>query len=251
MDPVYSPDGDRVAFISDRTGTRELWVADAEDSQPLQLTRLGFALGADWHPGGERIAFYSFPTGQPHGDIYVVDASGGVAHNLTEDEFEDGFPSWSANGEWLYFQSQRVTSEPYEVWRIPGDGDGPPEQITGGGVIRPQCHGGRVYFVRDRQVWSAALGGGDEKMLLDRSTYFTDWRIWDNKLIYVRRTESSEKIIEVLALATGETREHARIELAPGTVNWAGFTVSPDGRHILFSRLDVAGSDLWMIENYR
>ena len=80
--PALSPDGQRVVFISDRSGETEIWVADAGGSNPIQLTSMGAIPGyGRWSPDGKTIAFHSNPDGQ--GDIFVVPADGGKPRNLT------------------------------------------------------------------------------------------------------------------------------------------------------------------------
>lgn len=58
-DPRYSPDGHRIAFVSDRSGSMELWVADSEGKNEKQLTHLNVPWlgGISWSPNGNQIAF--------------------------------------------------------------------------------------------------------------------------------------------------------------------------------------------------
>ena len=82
----------------------EIWVADADRRQPIQLTSMGVNPGFPrWSPDGEGIAFHSNPDGQ--GDIIVVPAEGGKPRNLTSHPATDTFPSFSRDGRWIYFSS--------------------------------------------------------------------------------------------------------------------------------------------------
>ena len=114
-----SPDGSRVAFVSDRSGDRELWIAGRDGSRAAQLTKLGaerMGLGG-WSPDGASILFHSFANGQA--DIYLADPDTGECTQLTFDPSDEQQSSWSRDGEWIYFQSRQ---EGGRIMRIAPDG---------------------------------------------------------------------------------------------------------------------------------
>ena len=92
--PIWSPDGQRIAFYSDRTGNGEVYVMNADGSGLTQLTRRG---GADvpysWSPDGTRIAFESSRDGNR--EIYVMNADGSGLIRLTNEPAVDRDPVWS------------------------------------------------------------------------------------------------------------------------------------------------------------
>ena len=98
--PAWSPDGSRIAFSSDRSGTREVWVMNADGSNPVRLTTspAGGSSGQPaWSPEGSRIAF-SQASGPPvQGvspfDVWVMNADGSSPVRLTTDGSSSG-PSW-------------------------------------------------------------------------------------------------------------------------------------------------------------
>jgi Tol biopolymer transport system component len=105
--PSWSPKGDRIAFTSDRDGNYEIYTI-APDGTGLR--RLTNSPGNDahnaWSPDGEWIAFTSARGGfkdesplhpynpQSYGDLYVMRADGTDVRKLTDDQFEDGTPTW-------------------------------------------------------------------------------------------------------------------------------------------------------------
>jgi Tol biopolymer transport system component len=257
--PAYSPEGDRVAFISDRSGGGEVWVASADGSDPQKLTDFGHATLPQWHPDGDRLAFTSCFDGLC--SLYVVSAKGGVPTKFPDSEFEDSHPTYSADGNWIYFQSARAGGPPWEIWKMPSSGEGAPVQITAGRDLMPRYQADRVYVWRrtNESIWSVAPDGGDEKMVLDTAIGWLNWQVWRDKIIYLRGTSTTTPALEIFDLATGRTQVHTTLELSPlaaagralNAYPFDGLAISPDGQYILFSRLDTAGSDLMLVDNYR
>ena len=96
MFPVWSPDGQRIAFSSDRKGdfeNFEIYVMDADGQNEQKLTENRVLdMYPSWSPDGERIAFVSWRDG--NSEIYVVDADGGNQQNLTDNPHGDSGPAW-------------------------------------------------------------------------------------------------------------------------------------------------------------
>jgi Tol biopolymer transport system component/DNA-binding winged helix-turn-helix (wHTH) protein len=151
--PRYSADGKRLAFASDRTGYGEIWVANGDGSQPVQLTDLRHLVTEtpDWSPSGGEIAFVS--QDRAHRQIYVVRASGGSPAAITNENGITSADGWTHDGSAYYYTSAR-SGRP-EVWKAPRGG-GQPQQVTnGGGICGFESARGVFYYWKgesDRQA---------------------------------------------------------------------------------------------------
>jgi Tol biopolymer transport system component len=144
---VYSPDGQRIAFSSNRGGAREQWVANAngDDAQPVTSFNGPIVGTPRWSPDGRQLVFDARPDG--NSDIFIVAAGGGQMRRLTERPGDDARPAWSADGRSIYFSSDRGGGN--EIWRMPADG-GDAVQITrhGGSAALVSADGQHLYYRR-------------------------------------------------------------------------------------------------------
>ncbi len=93
-DPVWSPDGRTIAFVSRRDGKRQVYVMNADGSGQRNLTRsLGRDSAPAWSPDGRTIAFIS--TRDRNTEIYVMNADGSGQRNLTRYRNNEFSFAWS------------------------------------------------------------------------------------------------------------------------------------------------------------
>src|SRR5262245_55931597 len=152
--PRYSPDGKRIVFVSNRSGSDEIWVCGSEGENPVRLTsfRGPLAGSPSWSPDGKQIVFDCRPEG--NADLYVVSAQGGQPRRLTTDPAEDIVPSWSRDGRWIYFTSNRLAegrSGRLQIWKMPSGGGEATQMTKQGGFEPVESPDGRwLYFTQDR-----------------------------------------------------------------------------------------------------
>ena len=91
--PDWSPDGNQIAFTSDRDGNTEVYVMNADGANPINLTNHPARdVGPAWSPDGKQIAFST--NRDVDWEIYVMDADGANPINLTNHPAWDSSPSW-------------------------------------------------------------------------------------------------------------------------------------------------------------
>ena len=115
-DPDWSPDGTKIAFISNRNdGVYQVYVMDADGSNQIRLTDgPRQKQDPDWSPDGQQIAFTEFP------HIAVMDANGNNRERFENDALG---PSWSPDGQQIAFASARDGGAA-EIYVIGADGQG-------------------------------------------------------------------------------------------------------------------------------
>ncbi|NND71267.1 MAG: hypothetical protein HKN43_06790 [Rhodothermales bacterium] len=247
--PDISKDGSKIAFVSDQSGNYEVWTADDRGEGAVQLTTMGAPLTSmpRWSPDGNKIAFVAWQDGAA--DIYTVDAAGGTPQPVVESPAEDISPSWSADGRFLYFSSNR--SSGYQIWRkdltkLEED----PVQVTsiGGLAAFESEDGASVYFVRPNEpgIWKIDVESDEVSMVLD-SLEPTDWGNWEitNDGIYLIRRFQGKALVTFYSFRTRRSRNIATLTNVPDDPS---FSVSSDGKWLLFSRIDRSESDIVLME---
>ena len=121
-EPVWSPDGEKIAFASGRDlGSYEIYVMNADGSNPTRLTNDTTADDTPaWSPDGSSIAF-STSRDNVANEIYVMDADGGNPTRLTNNTALDTAPAWSPDGTKIAFRSERDGN--YEIYVMDADGE--------------------------------------------------------------------------------------------------------------------------------
>ncbi len=250
ISPRFSPDGKRIAFESARNGESDIWVADADGANLLQLGHhQDLPSGSPaWSPDGRLI---TYDTATPTGgrDIWVVESTGGSPRRVQKEIGDCNQPAWAADGQHIFCsQPQGSTAN---IWRIPASG-GPGLQITksGGATPRVSSDGKTLFFLRrsngQDQLFAQPLSGGEPKQLSPDPIVRVSYHVDPTGIFYITPRDSDWCDIKLYDFATQKTRVIAEIQRPVAF----GLSVSPDRKTFLSSR-PITGSDLMLIDHLR
>lgn len=239
MQPRFSPDGKRIAFTSDRGGGDNIWVMNADGSEPKQITNESFRLlnNPVWTPDGEYIAARKHFTGTRSlgaGEIWLYHVGGGNGLQMIEkanDQKDLNDPAFSPDGRYLYFDQDTTpgpifeynkdsTGQIYVIRRLDRETGEVTDYISGaGGAIKPTPS--------PDGKWVAFLRRVDYKTTL-----------------FLKNVESGE----LIPLYDGMERDMQEIWAIHGVFTNIAWT--PDSRQIVFwtggklNRIDIASKKI-------
>ncbi|MFW6094459.1 MAG: amidohydrolase family protein [Pseudomonadota bacterium] len=199
MQPRYAPDGEHIAFTSDRAGGDNVWIMRADGSEPRQVTEEDFRLlnSPVWHPDGDFVAARKHFTTRRSlgtGEIWLYDRRGGGGVQVIERpseafQKEQGEPAFSPDGRHLYFTRNATPGPVFEYAQDSNDeifqirrhdletGETRPFVTGPGGAVRPtpSPDGRYLAFVRrqrtgdrfDTALFVKNLESGEERAVYD------------------------------------------------------------------------------------
>ncbi|MDV6319270.1 Tol-Pal system beta propeller repeat protein TolB [Chromohalobacter sp. HP20-39] len=175
LSPAWSPDGQKLAYVSFETGRSAIYVQNIATGQRVRLTSFEGINGAPaWSPDGRKLAMSLSKDGQP--EIYVMDVASRDIKRLTHSEAIDTEPEWAPSGRSLIFTSDRSGNPQIYRYNLSND---QPQRITFTGSYNSRGRfspdGDTIFMVtRDEQGFHIAR----QNLETDRMTILTDSN-WD------------------------------------------------------------------------
>ena len=206
--PQYSPDGSRIAFASDRSGSHEIWVCDRDGANAFPVTSLGGPYTADpaWSPDGRWIAFRSHPQGVE--GVFVTRAEGGAPKRLTRSDTDAGICGWSRDGQWIYYSSGPLND--IRLWKIPREGGAsvPVSRGRGAGRAIESADGRFLYYLQSEDpvssLWRMPLPSGEPEKVLD-SVYGFNFAVTGTGVFFISHPDWSS--VDFLRFADHKIRD--------------------------------------------
>jgi Tol biopolymer transport system component/DNA-binding winged helix-turn-helix (wHTH) protein len=248
-----SPDGTRIVFVSDRSGSDEIYICNVAGSGLLRLTNLGNARTPElphWSPDGQKIVLDSIFGG--HNTIFVMQANGGPLHRLTDQTSDNLNPSWSHDGRWIYFTSNRTGQ--WQIWKMPSQG-GDAHQLTrqDGFAGFESADGKSIYYTKtssEPDIWRMRLEDGHETAVLPplHLNQWTGWSLVDKGIFFVREGHNAHPVLRFLDFKTARVKDIAPLDKQPWPL-WV--SASADGKLVLYEQLDLEANNIMLLENFR
>jgi len=243
--PSISPDESRIAFVSSRTGTQEVWVMQSEGSRPTQLTDLRtIARHPRWSVDGRYLAFSADGAGSREQHIYVVEASGGIARRLTAGASLDKWPFWSHDGAWIYFSSNRAGV--WDIWKVPASGGDAVRVTTDNGVRACESPDGRfLYYSAAGAIWRRPLPHGERTLVMHlppETGWGGEWTVAVDGIYWMNESQRDKSWIEFYDF---ESRHSVVVFTPPGRFDTGGgFSLSPNREWLVFGQREYESSDI-------
>jgi Tol biopolymer transport system component len=177
-------------------------------------------------------------------------AEGGVPHPEMRDSSDNVNASWSRDGKWIYFTSNRGGR--WQIWKMSSQG-GEPVQLTklGGFASFESADGRVVYYAKtptDPDIWRVPSSGGQESPV-SPGIHIQQWRDWalvNNGIFFIPERSEPNAALKFFDFAKGSINSIATIE-KPG--EW--ISASADGKFVLYHQFDEFESGIMLLENFR
>ncbi len=242
----------QIAFVSGRSGNKEIWAMDYDGANQHKLTSLhSIALTPRWSPDATRIAFTCYPTAGSilSAQICVYSDVTSRLLNWAHHPGTNSAPAWSPDGTKIMFMSSMFGNP--ELFVAEADGTRPRRVTHSTGADTSAAYnpktGQQVVFVSDRdglpQLYTMDADGSDlTKIPLPDMGYVIDpaWSPNGQLLAFSWRRPSGNYDIYVMDIAS-----HALVELTRDAARNERPSWAPDGRHLVFESTRTGTRQIW------
>jgi len=242
FDIDWSPDGKKLAFVSERDGNREVYIVDIRTRELKRLTNTPDAAESNpkWSPTGNYVAFIRGPFGR---QLCWVDVNTGEEKVVVEGPFIGEF-AWSPDGRWICFNRRDPANNVTDLYIVPWNG-GEPVNVT-----RMPYWNGSIVWTKDGKNIVFRSNRTDDNvdiyvLPLERPKEKLDEEEGESEKKPQERKEGEKKMPEV---KIDFTDIHKRIRRLTATVfNEGSFAVSPDSKTVVFVATPVDQPEIWSV----
>jgi WD40-like Beta Propeller Repeat len=192
-----------------------------------------------WSPDGKWVAFDTYLQHGPQ--IFVIDAEGRNLHAITSSAGENCVPSWSHDGKFIYFASNRTGA--WQVWKHSLE-NGAETQLTKQGGFDPleSYDGSTVYYSRiyDAGIWKVPSRAGDESKVVEGKPQIGYWGYFAVTKVGVYFLDAEAEpspAIEFSDFATGRASTVYSFKERPARLQ-PSLSATADGKTIYFTQYD-------------
>lgn len=240
--PQFSPDGKRIAFMSDRSGPWQIWMSNVDGSDPKQVSFTDSAGTPRWSPDGSSIAFDAPFEGMTYVFVLRVDRAADARPLI-----EGRVPSFSRDGKWIYYASDR--SGQSEVWKVPVDGGAEKRMTSRGGFAALESPDGNIYYSKSGygspEIWKVPADGGPESAVLPvvRPRTWSSWTVTKEGILFATDSPDGGTHLNLFD-SNRQIRDLAPLQSAP---HWMAAT--SDGKRVVMN--DAAERQITMLDGLR
>lgn len=247
--PSFSPDGKRIAFVSDASGQPQVWIVPAKGGPPVPLIRTEDPAGeVAWSPDGSRIAYTLAPRGGMNTQVWIVNPDGSDPKRITDGGSETNLLGpFREDGKSLALASNRRFRKHIDAW-IWDAGTGAlslaAQNRGSGGLLDLSRDGKKLLLLRSPQR------GFSDLYLVDvaakAETHLTPH---EGPASYQGRLAPDGKSVYVATNAGREMTAFGRIDLADGKPGPVEVLAARDDAELSTFVLDEAGTRAVLLWN--
>ncbi len=256
-DPSWSPVGNQYAYVTDRSGSQEIWLRSRDGSLERQLVTTGsfqdatlLLSGLAVSPDGRRVAYQR--RGPSGFKVWISAVAGGPAMQLQLDDSYQDAPTWSPDGNWIAYALSRGGRRALVKVRV---GAGEPPLVLKEGIVYPSnpkwSPNGALITCDTPEGFSFVSADGKQGRTLAEEVPLAHAWSRDSRSIYAIRSEDLR--LELVAIDVASGRETPVVRdlgpVPPSSDPLAGLSLAPDGQSLLTSIVRLRG-DVWLLSGH-
>lgn len=255
--PALSTDGKRLAFLTNITGTSQIWMMDANGGYPEQITAYQDNIGfVEWSPSGDGLVFGKAKGGDENTQFFWMSNDGADIRELTSDpKTRHNFGGLSDDGARIYYTSNKRDKTFFDVYAM--------DVATGKETLIFQQNGNNDFAAASRDGSKIIISRDGTELGLDNSLYLIDARTKQEALLTPHAGASQFSVVDFLddntiLLGSNDGREFgnlARMDLTTKKIefldnaNWDldGAQISDDRKTLAYTINREGFSELYII----